>query len=288
MRHTATLALLLAACWLAPAARAGHSRHPYFDGGQSVNGRFVVVPELIEEPAAGKKPGGFHWKYVWKDVKENKVIEGRLEGLRSGKSSVFEPVHGHIFVSPDGETFAVWNPQVMAPTAPTNAAARAWEGFSHRLVVYRKTGEVVRRFDLKDFLKDEDWAWLYCYGRQVYWQTEYPGLTRDNAPRVGYALYRISPDYTVLEVTVGANAEAARKAKEKGVTPPAPRVVRVHLTEARLLRDGEAPAGPEKVPGRPFKGDAINKGGRGGMKDYVPSLDPVRVEGTFNPAGASR
>ncbi len=33
-----------------------------------------------------------------------------------------------------------------------------------------------------------------CYQSQVYWQASFPGLKRDNAPRVGYALYQVSPD----------------------------------------------------------------------------------------------
>ncbi len=285
-RSLTTAALLL----VPAAAPAGHSRHPYLDGGQSADGRFVVTPELVEEPAAGKKPAAFHWKYTWKDTKAGTSHAGKLQGLRSGASSVFEPVHGHIFVAPAGETFAVWNPNVLAPTNPTGAKwpdlstpeARTWEGFSHRLTVYRKTGEVVSRLDLKDFLADDDWKWLFCYGRQAYWQANYPGLTRDNAPRVGYALYRVSPDSTVLETLVGATDEAARKAKENGVTPPAPRTVRVDLVTGKLLDPAAKPADPQKVPGRPFVGDVI-AGGRGNQKDYVPSPDPVRVAGRFGP-----
>lgn len=291
-RCAATAVLLLAA---APAG-AGHSRHPYFDGGQSADGRYVVTVARIEQPAAKKGANDFHWKYIWKDTKSNKTLEGRLDGYRSGQSAVFEPVHGHVFVAPGGATFAVWNPNVVAPTRPTNAKwpdltspeARAWEGFTHRLTVYRKTGEVVKRLDLKDFLTDEDWRWLFCYGRQVYWQASYPGLTRDNAPRVGYALYRVSPDFTVLETLVGATPEAALKAKARGVTPPAPRAVRVDLTTGKLLDLDENVADPNKVPVRPLRGEPITKGGRGGMKDYVPSLDPIRVEGKFLEAEPKR
>ena len=245
-------------------ADAGHSRFPYFDGGQSVDGRFVVTVIRIDTPPANKKaPASYHWTYIWKDTTTGKTIDGRLaDGYRTGSDSVFDPVHGHTFVAPDGETFAIWNPQVLAPTPaglkkpPTtfdSAESRDFVGFSHRLVIYRKTGEVVKRFDLKDFLHEGDWEWLYCYGCQVYWQTEYDGLTTRTAPRPGYALYRISPDSTVLEFTIGATEEAKHKAKERGITPPAPRVVRVSLIDGRDLSDAKLTE-PAKVPVRPFKG----------------------------------
>jgi len=192
-----------------------------------------------------------------------------------------------VFVPPGGETFAVWYPNVLAP-APKNARppkeltateARDYAGFTHRLTVYKKTGEVVKRLDLKDFLVEDDWKWLFCYGARVYWQANFPGLTRDNAPRVGYALYQISPDYTVLETLVGATTEAAVKVNEKGVTPPAPRLVRVDLTTGAFL-DATAKLPPEKTPGRPLNGETTNRGDNG-QAAYVPSPDPVRVEGTF-------
>lgn len=273
---------------LIPPAQAGHSRHPYLDGGQSADGRHVVTAELVEESAGGKKPAAFHWKYTWKDTKSGLTHTGKLEGLRSGKSGVFEPVHAHVFVAPGGETFAVWNPNVLAPTNPTgakwpeltSAEARDWNGFSHRLTVYKKTGEVVARLDLKDFLTDADWKWLFCYGRQAYWQANYPGLTRDNAPRVGYALYQISSDYTVLETLVGATEEAARKAKEGGIAVPAPRPVRIDLVTGKLL-DPTAKLAGDKLPGRPFKGEVI-AGGRGNQANFTPSLDPVRAAGSFS------
>lgn len=268
---------------------AGHSRHPYLDGGQSSDGRYIVTHELVEDPSTDKKkPATFSWKFTWKDTKTNTTHTGKLVGLRDGKSSVFEPVHGHTFVSPNGEIFAVWNPNVFAPTTPTNAKwpdltskeARSWEGFANRLTVYKKTGEVVAKLDLKDFLNDDDWKWLFCYGKQAYWQTNYSGITRDNAPRVGYALYQVSPDYTVLETRVGATEEATHKAKENGITPPAPRTVRIDLLTGKIIDATTKIVDPQKVPGRPFKGEVI-QGNRGKQESYVPSLDPVRIEGKF-------
>jgi hypothetical protein len=269
------------------AAQSGHSRHPYVDGGQSADGRFVVTAELVGEPASGKQPATHAWEYTWKDLKTKQTHKGKLQGLRSGSNGVFDPVHAHLFVAPDGETFAVWNANVLAPTPmnakpPKDLAAsdvRDFPGFSHRLTIYKKTGEVVNRLDLKHFLNDADWNWLFCYGAQVYWQGNFSGLTRDNVPRVGYALYQVSPDYTVLETKIGATEEAARNAKARGVTPPADRLVRVDLISGKFLpADQQLP--PEKTPVRPFKGGLSKRGGDGGMADYIPSLDPVRSEGS--------
>lgn len=278
------------ACW------AGHSRHPYLDGGQSQDGRYVVTAKLIQHRPEGKRqPPAHTWEYLWQDRRTNRELRGELVALRSGQSSVFEPVHAHIFVAPDGETFAVWNPQVLAPTQPTqqkppddrsSAAFRAWSGFEGRLVIYRKTGEIVKKLDLGDFLRDSDWEWLFVYGRQVYWQLEFPGLTRDNAPRVGYALYQISPDYTLLELRVGATAEAARKAAERGVAAPPARTVLVDLRTGSFLKPEDLPAGSSRKPGRPFVGEPITSGGRGRMSDFLPSLDPVRIPGKFAESSA--
>lgn len=275
---------LSAALLLAAPAAAGHSRFAYVDGGQSVDGRHQVVAELVETPGKGNE--NYEWRYTWKDTKTGQTIVGKLVGLRSGRSTVFDPVHAHIFVAPGGETFAVWNPNVQARTAssagkgpdPKSPEYRDFEGFSHRLVVYKKTGEVVRRLDLKDFLTNDDWNWLFVYQKQVYWQSGYPPLTRDNAPRVGYALYKISPDYTVLETMVGATDEAKRVAKDRGVVAPPPRPVRIDLVTGKFLDPKLTSTNPNKEPVRPFVGPHLS-GGRGNMRDYVPSLDPVRVAG---------
>lgn len=269
-------------------ASAGHSRHPYFDGGQSADGRFVVTAELVTVPGRDSKPVASHWQYMWKDTRTGETHSGKLAGLGFGASAVFDPLHAHTFIAPNGETFAIWNPNVLAPR-PDNAKtpdvtkpdSRDFAGFSHRLTVYRKTGEIVRRLDLRDFLTDDDWNWLFCYQSQVYWQANFSGLTRDNAPRVGYALYQVSPDYTVLETLVGATEEAALKARQRGVTAPPPRLVRVNLLTGEFLRP-MAPLPPSQTPVRPFVGGLGSRGkGDRGQADYVPSLDPVRVEGTY-------
>ncbi|WP_145048168.1 hypothetical protein [Lignipirellula cremea] len=247
-----------------------------------------MTAELVAERGQGKAAGESWWRFTWQDTQTTQTHTGRLEGLRDGKSGVFSPVHAHTFVAPDGATFAVWNPNVLAPRpnnvkAPdvTQPESRDFAGFSHRLTIYRRTGEIVKRLDLRDFLNDDDWNWLFCYQSQVYWQANFPDLTRDNAPRVGYALYQISPDYTVLETLVGATDEAARKAKERGATPPTPRLVRVDLITGKFL-PADALLPPNKTPVRPFVGMLGRRGsGENGQANYAPSLDPVRVEGAF-------
>ncbi len=279
------LPTLLLLTSVSTAALAGHSRHSYVDGGQSRDGRFVVLPRRVDGEKPKKGPTPYHWEFTWRDKTTGESHTGKLDGLRSGDSNVFDPVGSHLFVAPDGETFALWTPQVMMqadakkPDGERDEESfRKFDGFSRRLVVYTKTGAVVRRLDLDDFLTDDDWRWMHLHGRQTYWLIEYEGLHTRSAPRPFYALYRVSPDYTVLEFTVGANAEATHHARQRGVEPPAPRVVRVRLTDGELL-EGPLPDDPAKQPGRPFVGRLADKERR--QRDYVPSLDPVRTPGTF-------
>lgn len=252
-----------------------------------MDGRFVVLPKLIMGEKPKKGPPPYHWEYHWKDRKTGQAIVGRLEGLRSGSSNVFDPVGSHIFVAPDGQTFALWTPQVNMQAASKDPgdrdteAYRNYMGFSRRLVIYKRTGEIIKRYDLKDFLKDSDWAWFHRHQRQAYWLVDYPKEHTRLTPRPFYSLYRISPDYTVLEFKIGANPEAAYKAKQRGVTPPVPRVVRIRLADGQLLKKEEWSNDPKKTPVRPFVGEMASKEKK--QRNYQPSLDPVRVPGKFLP-----
>lgn len=291
MRIAVVLAMLTLAIVIGNEASAGHSRHSYVDGGQSMNGRFVVVPRLVTGEKPKKGPAPYHWEYEWKDTETGQTISGKLEGLRSGSSNVFDPVGSHIFVAPDGETFALWTPQVtmQAPTKKpsgerTSEEFQNYEGFARRLVIYRKEGRIVRRFDIKDFLKPDDWQWFHWHQCQTYWLLEYPGLHTRNAPRPFYALYRVSPDYTVLEFQIGANAEATHKAKQRGIKPPEPRLIRVGLTDGRLLKSDAGPLPEHQQPTRPFIGRLADKVHL--QRDYQPTLDPVREAGRFQLAGS--
>lgn len=265
---------------------AGHSRHSYVDGGQSMDGRFVVVPKLVTGVKPKKGPAPFHWEYEWKDKETGQTINGRLEGLRSGSSNVFDPVGSHIFVAPDGQTFALWTPQVSMkapskkpPGTRDSMEFQNYEGFTRRLVIYHKSGKIIRRFDLKDFLRPEDWQWFHWHQCQTYWLVEYPGLHTRSAPRPFYALYRISPDYTILEFQIGANAEARHKAGLNGQSPPKSRTVRIRLTDGMFLDAESNDLSVSQTPVQPFVGHLADKTHR--QRDYQPALDPVRRPGRF-------
>lgn len=288
MRNFTTVLFLTlsASVGIGNTAAAGHSRHSYVDGGQSVDGRFLVVPKLVMGVKPKKGPTPFHWEFQWKDTQRGRVITGQLEGLRSGSSNVFDPVGSHIFVSPDGETFALWTPQVTMKSSskkpeggPGSESFQAFDGFSRRLVIYRNSGEIITRFDLRDFLSADDWQWFHYHQCQTYWLIEYPGLHTRSAPRPFYALYRISPDYTVLEFQIGANSEATYKAKQRRITPPEPRVVRVCLTDGKILATDTVEGDVQKRPVRPFAGRLADKVFH--QDQYKPSLDPVRTPGRF-------
>ena len=157
------IAGIIACCILTSTVHAGHSRHSYVDGGQSMDGRFRVIPKLVMGEKPKKGPTPFHWEYEWKDTKTGDTIRGRLEGLRSGSSNVFDPVGSHIFVAPDGETFALWTPQVTMRSSAKkpdgerdSESFQKFDGFSRRLVIYHKSGEIVKSFDIDDFLSNDE------------------------------------------------------------------------------------------------------------------------------------
>lgn len=269
-------------------ALGGHTRQGYVDGGQSVGGRYVVTPVA---PKDEKKPGP--WRYVWKDTKTGKTHEGALVGIPYGLDH-FRVAYSHVFVAPDGETFAVWQPASWSPTdkKPPKQEGKLIEkptkevldhpGFGDRLVVYKKTGEVLERLGMKDLLREDEWLYVNWVQGNLYWLREYADVMKAGAepPRCGYRYYRVSPDYTVLEFTVGPNADAVHKVKGKGAAAVNyRRVVRVSLTDGSLLDATKKSEDASKVPGRPFVGDLVKRGGA--QKTYVPSLDPVRVAGTY-------
>lgn len=281
-------------CWIAfwgvvlscAATRGGHSRSCYLDAGQSVDGRYVVTATREDSFDKKGKRIDHRWVFTWQDRQSNEKHQGELQGLRTGTDNVFDPVNAHIFVAPGGQTFAFWMPQSMARSNTKKPAIddrdseqfHNFSGFDHRLTIYKKTGEVLKQFGVKDFLHSDDWQWMHFHGRQVYWLVEYEKLDTRKTPRSGHALFRVSQDYAVLEFQVGANQEASFKAKQRETTPPAPRVVRVRLTDGRFIKD-EKPADSRKVPVRPFVGELANK--EHPQYAYEPSLDPVRVPGQF-------
>lgn len=271
--------------WCFPAI-AGHSRSGYLDAGQSVDGRYVVTANRTDTLDNKGKRIDHRWTFTWHDRQSGQTHEGELLGLRTGTDNVFDPVNAHIFVAPGGETFALWMPQSMARSDAKKPATEDrdsdayhdFAGFGHRLTIYNKNGEIINQLGVKDFFTKADWHWLHFYGCQVYWLVEYDKLDTRQTPRSGHALYRISPDYTVLEFQIGANAEASYRAKQRGVTPPEPRIVRVRLTDGRIVT-GKDSTDSNKIPVRPFVGELASKDRP--QAAYEPSLDPVRVEGRF-------
>ena len=242
------IALALALVLATPVVgRAGHSAPSYIDGGQSADGRFVVTAELTD----GSQPQGpFRWTFIWKDMKTGETRRLALAGVSTGQ------IYAHIFVAPDGETFALWNPlSYHAPSGKTariaadvDRAAPEWRTraeFSKRLMVFRKTGELVKELAVGDFIKPEEWSATLAVFERMEWLKEYDGLAFKKAPRAGYSMYRVSPDYTVLEFTVKPTRDDKSRAG---------RTLRVSLTDGKLLDAKDWSTTPEKTPVRPFVG----------------------------------
>jgi hypothetical protein len=271
---------------LAGSAVAGHTRPGYVDGCQSADGRYVVTAESMKQP-----DGQDGWKFTWKDTKTGQTHSGWLVGVPYGLEH-FRVAYTHIFVPPGGETFAVWQTASWAPCnrKPPGADGKAliktpsdefknYAGFADRLVIYKKTGEVLKRLAMKDILKPNEWIYVNWVQGNLYWLSEYPDVMPKNGgepPRCGYRYYRVSPDYSVLEFTVGPNSDALHKVKDEG-----PAVVNYRRTVWVSLTDGtfldRKPTDPNRVPVRPFVGGLVKRGDD--MKNYTPSLDPVRVAG---------
>lgn len=267
-------------------AYAGHTRPGYVDAGQSLDGRYVVTAQA---PKDAKNPGP--WKFTWKDTRSGEQHTGSLVGVPYGLDH-FRVAYAHIFVAPGGQTFAVWQPANWAPCdrkppvgsenklnkKPT-PEFKQYAGFGDRLVIYKKTGEVVKRLGMNDILKENEWIYVNWVHGNLYWLCEYPDVMKGGEPpRCGYRYYRISPDYTVLEFTVGPNSDARHKVKDEGqAVANYRRVVRVSLTDGTFIDAPTTETDKNKVPVRPFVGELVKRGDA--QKNYIPSLDPVRTPG---------
>lgn len=259
---------------LASPAEAGRPRRDYVDGCQSADGRYAVTAELVGANPKDAKAG--KWTFRWKDSQTKETRTGDLLGLPPIGS------FAHMFMAPDGETFAVWNPFAYCPGSPAplaklgnggkfaEGADKDWAdhpALAHRLVIYRKTGEIVKSFALKELLSPAELGEVRNIFHSVRWVVEYPGLPFSTAPRVGYGTYRISPDYTLLEF------QTPRVGKEQAM-----RRVRVDLTTGKLL-DPQAQLDEAKTPVRPFQGP--ERATQDEQYLWQPSLDPVRTAGIF-------
>ncbi len=265
-------------------ALAGHTRPAYLDGCQSMDGRYVVTAEPIKEKVGKKEL--VKWKYHWKDAKTNETHSGWLTGPRG--LGHFDVTYGHLFMPPGGETFALWLTACWAesdmPHPKGNQAKYSEElakhpAFGSRLTIYKKTGEILKKYDMRDILKSNEWVYVNWVQGNMYWLMEYPEVMKGGEPpRCGWRYYRISPDYSTLEFVIGPNADAVHKIKgEPETVRNYRRTVRIDLTNGAFL-DPTKKLGNNKVPGRPFCDDLIN---RGDAKGFQSSLDPVRVKGKY-------
>jgi len=133
------------------------------DGCQSADGRFVVTAASMKQP-----DGKDGWEFTWKDTKTDDTHTGWLVGLPYGLDH-FKVAYAHIFVPPGGETFAVsqtanWTGAGSKPPGGTEKELnmkpsdefKGYAGFADRLVIYSKTGKVLKRLAMKNLLKDNE------------------------------------------------------------------------------------------------------------------------------------
>jgi len=272
------IALLISAAPLC----AGGSAPNYIDGCQSADGRYTVT---AAQTATGSTHNGPHkWAFTWKDNTKGETRTFEAKGLQGGQ------IYAHLFVPPGGETFALWNNVVLwtedksndhaSHTLPPKVDTDAWRKqsvFSRRLIIYSsKDGSIVKEFAVADFLAPEEWDNVLPVFNRVHWIVDYAPLSYRSSLRSGYAFYRISPDYSILEFRV----VPVKTDKDKSGRP-----VRVNLADGRILAVDEKLTDEAKIPVRPFLGpDKIPNNDVAVRDGYTPSLDPVRKEGKFTVA----
>ena len=281
--------LILALLLLPAVARAGYEPPCFVDGCQSEDGRYIVTAEPVGKI---QNHGPNRWKFIWKDTKTGKAIESDAKGVQGGQ------IFAHLFIAPDGETFALWNHMIIYSTGKSDmhGAAKLWdpnkpgrpanrldETYTHRLIVYRKDGTVVKTLGIGDFLSPAEWEAVGIVFNRINWLVPYDNLKYRDVARFGYAFYRVSPDYSLLEFQVAPPPGA--KAPD-GKTPRSPRVIRVSLSDGRILADDDTIAA-NKLPIRPFKGpDHLPDSEPKTRESFTPSLDPVRIPGKLGSSAA--
>ena len=266
---------------LARVVHAGYEQPVYIDGCQSRDGRFVITAEATSLGKSAHGPNA--WEFIWKDTQTGQTKRFPAQGVQGGQ------IYGQLFIAPDGETFALWNHIVQYWDEKSHMHSHAFlpkrddaEGeqkyrslgiHQKRLIIYRKDGSIIKEFGVGDFLHEDEWESAIAVFTRIHWLQEYPGLNYRDICRMQYAFYRVSPDYTVLEFQP-IPARAKRKDR--------PRVVRVSLTDGRILDGDEELTDPEKIPVRPFVGpNHPPKHSKPWREGFQPSLDPVRVAGTY-------
>jgi sugar lactone lactonase YvrE len=263
----------------AATVQAGHETPCFIDPCQSADGRYVVTAAPVGKPI---NHGPNRWQFTWKDTQTGEARTFDAQGVQGGQ------IHAQLFVPPGGKTFALFNHVTMwtagksdmhlanhLPAKAGDPQFREMEIFRNRLIIYRSDGSIIKALGVGDFVQEDEWPAVLPVFTRVHWIKDYPGRHFKKTPRVGYAFYNVSPDYSVLEFRV----VPTRTAKDK-----AGRVVRVSLTDGRILAPDEA-LPPERTPVKPFIGpDEVPAGMSADEKDaYQPALDPVRVAGVFAP-----
>jgi len=287
MRNPLLILMFVSSFVLHPSsfALAGHTRPAYLDGCQSMDGRYVVTAEPIKEKVGKKET--IKWKYHWKDTKTKETHSGWLTGPRG--LGHFDVTYGHLFMPPGGETFALWLtaswaecdvPQPKGGQAKYSEELARHPAFGSRLTIYKKTGEIVKKYDMRDILKPNEWVYVNWVQGNMYWLMEYPEVMKGGEPpRCGWRYYRISPDYSTLEFVVGPNSDAVHKIKSEPIeVQKYRRTVRVDLTTGAFLDPTAKITDVNKIPIRPFRDELIK---RGDAKGFQASLDPLRVTGKF-------
>lgn len=152
--------------------------------------------------------------------------------------------------------------------------------FGARLTIYKKTGEILKKYDMCDLLQPKEWIYVNWVQGNLYWLMEYPDVMKNGEPaRCGWRYYRVSPDYSTLEFVIGPNQDAANKIRsEPREVREYRRTVRVRLSDGVVLDADAQISDVNKIPVRPFC-DALIK--RGDAKGFQASLDPIRVAGRF-------
>jgi hypothetical protein len=254
-------------------AAAGYEAPSFIDGCRTADGRFVVTAEPVGKTATH---GPNQWRFVWKDTKADKTITSDAKEVSAGQ------VYGHLFVAPDGETFALFQHVTLWAKEKSNGHGAAKltdepgkardfsdDAFSRRIVVYKKDGTVVKTLGVADLLTADEQKHVLLVFNRAHWLREFDGLQFKKTPRPGYAFYKVSPDYSVLEVQAPLTDKKAK----------AGRVIRIDLTSGAVLA-ADAKLSEDKTPVRPFRGpDTLPDADKGTREGYVPSLDPVREEG---------
>ncbi|HXG59858.1 MAG TPA: SMP-30/gluconolactonase/LRE family protein [Planctomycetota bacterium] len=261
---------------------AGYEPPCFIDGAQSMNGRFVVTAEPVVYAGIH---GPNRWRFVWKDTQTGQVLVSDARGVQGGQ------VYAQLFVAPDGETFALfnhvtlWSAEKSGMHGPAGLREKMgtpeWpdlEYFRHRVLVYRKNGEILRSLAIRDIATPEEWPSFQPLFNRMEWLSPYDGLEHKQVVRPAYALCRVSPDYTILELTL----KPPRGARSPG------RRVRISLTDGSVLAPENWPTTADKIPVPSYVGEIRQTVlGPRSIERYQPSLDPVRRSGRLRETSAS-